>query len=68
MAKYGKRTKYDYLRSGSIWDEPKDWMMSLRQEERTLALFWSIDNGSVLAEHVSGISLQAKGSVVPASI
>jgi hypothetical protein len=32
--KYGDATLYDYLNAGSIWDEPEDWMMGLRKNER----------------------------------
>jgi len=32
--KYGEGTKYDYLKSGSIWNEPKDFMMALVKDER----------------------------------
>ena len=34
--KYGKSDRQDFLRSGSIWNEPKDWMMGLRKQERVL--------------------------------
>ncbi|MDY0287354.1 MAG: hypothetical protein RBR15_00855 [Sphaerochaeta sp.] len=38
---YKAPEEYDYLRSGSIWDEPEDWMISLEKEERYLISFWS---------------------------
>lgn len=38
--KYGPSKNYDYLRTGSIWSESKDWMMALRKEERVLSSFW----------------------------
>lgn len=37
---YGNPKSYDYLRSGSIWDEPNEWMKSLEKEERVLHSFW----------------------------
>ncbi|HKM07178.1 MAG TPA: hypothetical protein VJ869_09320 [Sphaerochaeta sp.] len=37
---YGTPKSYDYLRSGSIWDEPNEWMKSLEKEERVLHSFW----------------------------
>lgn len=40
-AKYGRGEKIDILRTGSIWDEPRDWVMSIRQNERTYAYSWS---------------------------
>jgi len=37
---YGSAKTYDFLRPGSIWDEPNDWMMALRKQERFLAAYW----------------------------
>lgn len=37
---YGPAKTYDILRPGSIWDEPNDWMMALRKQERFLAAYW----------------------------
>lgn len=42
--KYGKPTNdFDRLRQGSIWDEPRDWMMALFKKERTLSAFWDAE-------------------------
>jgi hypothetical protein len=30
----------DFLRAGSIWKEPEDWMMGLLKDERTLVAVW----------------------------
>ena len=43
-AKYGEGETYDYLKSGSIWKRPQDWMMGLLEKERTL--IWTSDNPS----------------------
>jgi len=38
---YGEPTHtFDFLRSGSIWDESKDWMTGLLKKERTLEVYW----------------------------
>lgn len=56
-AKYGKPDKeFDFLLSGSIWDEPKDFAMSLFKEQRTLSKFWKIAGTGV------AIMIQAFGS------
>ena len=34
--KYGKGKKYDYLKHGSIWNRPQDWMMGLLKKDRRL--------------------------------
>jgi hypothetical protein len=54
--KYGTGKKLDYLRSGSLWDEPKDWMMGLRKGERTLVSYWE----PTTDDDVTLISLSAK--------
>lgn len=39
--KYGKPTsEADYLRTGSIWNEARYWMMGLSKKERVLATYW----------------------------
>lgn len=39
--RYGKPTEsFDFLQSGSIWNEPEDWLTGLSKEERTYAYFW----------------------------
>jgi hypothetical protein len=39
-ATYGKYEEIDMLRTGSIWDEPRDWMMGLLKKERILGAVW----------------------------
>jgi hypothetical protein len=42
VEKYGAvADRYDYLQSGSIWNEPEDWAMALYKEERRLASVWT---------------------------
>ncbi|QEI06859.1 hypothetical protein FXN63_14205 [Pigmentiphaga aceris] len=58
-AKYGKpSSQFDFLRQGAIWKEPRDWMMSLEQKERTLATFWGGD-GAPLPNGISNIAIKA---------
>lgn len=58
-SKYGPpANSVDLLQSGSIWDEPEDYAMALRQQDRHLAAIWEED-GSVAG--VTGIGLIAKG-------
>ena len=57
-AQYGKHEKFDHLRAGSIWNEPKDFMMSLLKQERFLASYWSAKSGSMLKDSLPGIMLK----------
>ena len=60
-SKYGAPDlEFDFLRAGSIWNEPRDWMMGLQQEERTLANAWGDpENGKEVGNGISVILLQA---------
>ena len=50
---YGQSKDYDLVKTGSIWDEPKDWMMALLKEERALGAFWAREYGSILPDDIS---------------
>lgn len=56
--KYGSGKKYDFLRSGSIWNESRDWMMGLQKDERTLTAYWTNDM-SELPDNINAIALTA---------
>ena len=57
--KYGPPSNsFDFLRAGSIWNEPRDWMMGLLRKERTLASFWGGRN-TTLPDFLQSISITA---------
>lgn len=60
ISKYGNRKQFDQLRAGSIWDEPKDFMMGMLEKERSLVSFWDQDEGSTFTDHITAITLEAK--------
>lgn len=37
---YGAGRVNDYLKPGALWDEPREWVMAIRQNERTLQAVW----------------------------
>jgi len=56
---YGLPTnEFDFLKSGSIWSEPRDWLTALRKEERTYAAFWHGDDGLSLPAPLGSIALK----------
>jgi hypothetical protein len=57
---YGKNKKYDSLEQGSVWNEPKDFMMGLLKKERTLVTFWTMEDGATLKDNIGIIELVAK--------
>jgi len=59
--KYGNSKKFDFLRSGSIWDEPEDWMMGLVKDDRTLVAYWDEEEHSTLPTELNAIMLKAIG-------
>lgn len=57
--KYGKPDdSFDYLKHGSIWDEARDFAMSLSKEERTLSSFWTKPSQPAAGD-VSAVTLEA---------
>jgi hypothetical protein len=59
QAKYGKSKDFDFLHSGSIWNKPNEWAMSLKQKERSLSSFWDQESGSTLPPDINSIMLDA---------
>ena len=59
--KYGSSRDFDFLKAGAIWDQPREYAMSLKTEERTLTSYWMRDDGSNLPPDVQIISLEAVG-------
>lgn len=65
--KYGSSNKrFDALKPGSIWREPRDWMMSLLKKERHLSIFWSVGT-TPLPDNISGIMLQGHAATQEAA-
>jgi len=61
--KYGSPgNNFDFLRTGSIWKDPQDWMMALLKKERTLASYWSPPERTNLPDSVLSIQLEAAAS------
>jgi len=56
--KYGEPEVFDYLKSGSIWKERREFMMGLKLEERSLKAFWVSEKVS-LPSNIGGINLRA---------
>ncbi len=61
-SKYGESETMDLLMPGSIWDDPGDFMMAIKLEERILVCSWFEDNDSMKAYNLDAIALQAKAT------
>lgn len=57
--RYGPGRKFDFLRSGALWDEPREWVWSIWKNERELSYFWTPTTGADLPPGVQGIKLAA---------
>ena len=55
---YGENKRFDFLHSGSIWNNPWEWTMSLLQKERTLMSFWNTGKTGLLKDDICSICLQ----------
>ncbi len=53
VGNYDEPIVVEYLHSGSIWDEPRDWMMSLVKQERTCLSFWTFEGRADCLECVT---------------
>jgi hypothetical protein len=58
-AKYGRGVHADYLRSGSLWEESRYWMMGLLEKDRTLSGGWQGTAAAPLPDGISAIALEA---------
>jgi hypothetical protein len=56
---YGKGEVSDYLYRGSIWNEPRDWMMSLIKKERVLLAAWKKESETNLPDDIETIVIAA---------
>jgi hypothetical protein len=56
---YGKGAISDYLYRGSIWNEPRDWMMSLIKQERILLAVWENGGETNLPDDIERIVIAA---------
>lgn len=61
--KYGSGEDVRYLKSGSIWSEPNDWMTGLLKDERVYGTEWNL--GSPI-DGIDSIWLNAVGSKLDA--
>ena len=49
--KYGQPEEYDFLLTGSIWNEPNDWMNGIINGERSLIASWESSSNQTLPNH-----------------
>jgi hypothetical protein len=75
ISTYGAPSEqFDFLNTGSAWEEPEYWMTGLQKEERTLSSYWKRDPKRCLvpdpsvcqpalnSNHIVVISLHARAS------
>jgi hypothetical protein len=57
---YGKYRTVDYLKRGSIWNEPEDFMMGLLKEDRALIVIWDKESKATLPNDIESIMIGVK--------
>lgn len=57
---YGKCQRTDYLMYDSIWDEPRDWMSALKNDDRYLFSIWDASTNATLKDSITSIFLSAE--------
>ena len=59
-SKYGRPSDaFNFLREGSPWEKPRDWLDGLRANERTLVNYWIAKDGASLPVALNSISVEA---------
>lgn len=58
--KYGQPEEYDFLLTGSIWNEPNDWMNGIINGERSLVASWKSSSTQTLPNNLESIFLGAQ--------
>lgn len=61
VMRYGEAPTTDFLMTGSIWDEPRDWAQALAANERSYYVIWDRPNARGLPEDLSSVYLGASG-------
>ncbi|WP_272976777.1 hypothetical protein [Deinococcus geothermalis] len=56
--KYGPAEKFDFLKANSLWDEPRDFAMALRMNERYLSAYWTREKLPSLPTDIQAIALE----------
>jgi hypothetical protein len=56
---YGSNKRSDFLLTGSIWSEPRDWMQGLLSNDRLLFSEWSKETGASLTKPLLSVGLIA---------
>lgn len=62
IQKYGKSKDYDFLKYGALWKDSNEWVMSLKQNERSLESFWSRSEVIPWPNSLKNINLSAKAT------
>ena len=59
---YGANKSFDFLNFGALWDEPNEWVMSLKQNERSYSTYWDEEEKSDMPEGLRSVSLHVKST------
>jgi hypothetical protein len=60
IARYGSSLDFDYLKSGALWDKPREWVWSIYKKERDLSSFWPRQVGASLPANIGSIMLEIR--------
>ena len=66
--KYGKSEKFNFVRSGSIWNDEKYWMMGLLKKERYLTAGWHRENKNKLPNYLNYILLDTHANGIETGV
>lgn len=58
-ATYGNSDLFDHLRRGALWRDSRDWVMAVKQNERSYQASWGVESRATLKNRVKEILLSA---------
>lgn len=61
-AKYGQSKEISFIKSGALWDKDREWVMSIKQNERTVMAYWLSKDGLALPDGLVAISLTVRAT------
>lgn len=61
ISKYGKPSSdFNFIRKGSLWTNPEDWMQGIKRGERYLYAGWVNKNNTDLSDEIETLTLKAE--------
>lgn len=58
--RYGTGDQIDFIRTGALWDEPREFIWSIYKDERMLVTYWTPGSGATLPKGLQAVALDTR--------